>query len=109
MLVVLAPWFVPLLFGEAYTASVLPLQILTAWIVMTSFNIFFNALLDYRGLARRRALNFLLTLAATVGLNLVLIPRYGALGAALSTSLAYAPYLVLNGLEARRVFTRLSS
>ena len=104
LLVVLAPWFVPLLFGEEFAASVLPLQILTIWIVMSSYNIFYNALLDYRGLARRRAVNFLLTLAATVGLNLVLIPRYGALGAAISTSVAYAPYLVLNALEARNVF-----
>jgi len=74
------------------------------WIVMTSFTIFYNALLDYQGLAKRRALNFMLTLVATIVLNLVLIPRYGALGAAISTTTAYAPYLILNGLEAKKVF-----
>jgi O-antigen/teichoic acid export membrane protein len=106
LLVLLAPWFVPLIFGEAYRQSVLPLQILTVWIVLTSFNMFFNALLDYQGLARRRAFNFTWTIAATVLLNLYMIPRYGAVGAAISTSLAYGPYVILNGLEARRVFEK---
>ncbi len=106
LLVLLAPWLVPLIFGEAYRQSVLPLQILTVWIVLTSFNMFFNALLDYQGLALRRAINFLWTIGATVLLNLYLIPRFGAVGAAFSTSLAYGPYVILNGLEARRVFDK---
>ena len=103
LLVLLAPLFVPLVFGAAYGPSVLPLQILMGWVVMTSFNMFFNALLDYQGRACRRAVNFLATMIATVSLNLLLIPRYGAAGAAISTTLAYAPYVLLNGFEARRI------
>ena len=104
VLIMLSPVFMPLLFGQDYRAAALPLQILTVWIVLTTFNMFFNALLDYQGRATRRAVNFLFTMIATVGLNLVLIPRWGAVGAAVSTSAAYAPYVILNGMEVRRLF-----
>ena len=104
LLIFLSPWLIPLVFGEEYAPSVLPLQILTLWIVMTSFNMFTNALLDYQGRANRRAVNFIITMAATIGLNLFLIPRFGATGAALSTTIAYVPYLVLNWVEAAGIF-----
>jgi O-antigen/teichoic acid export membrane protein len=83
---------------------VVPLQILTVWVVLSSFNQFFNALLDYQGRASRRARNFILTIILAIGLNLVLIPRFGAVGAALSTTAAFLPYVVLNMFEVREIF-----
>lgn len=103
--VLLSPWVIPFIFGEEYAASVLPLQILTFWFVLTSFNMFLNALLDYQGRANRRAINFMLTIAVTIGLNLYLIPRYGAVGAAISTTVAYSPYVLFNWLEVRSVLS----
>ncbi len=105
--VLLAPWVVPFIFGEEYRPSVLPLQILTLWFVLTSFNMFLNALLDYQGRAVRRAVNFVITMAFTIGLNLYLIPRYGAVGAAISTTVAYTPFFLLNWLEVRKVFAEI--
>jgi O-antigen/teichoic acid export membrane protein len=64
---------------------------------------FFNALLDYQGRATRRARNFLFTIVLTVLLNLYLIPRFGAVGAAVSTTVSFAPYVILNVLEVREV------
>jgi O-antigen/teichoic acid export membrane protein len=104
LLILLAPWLIPLVFGPEYGGAVLPLQILTVWLVLTSFNMFFNALLDYQGRASRRARNFLLTIVLTVGLNLVLIPRFGAVGAAVSTTVSFAPYVILNLIEVREIF-----
>jgi O-antigen/teichoic acid export membrane protein len=103
-LITLSPLLVPLVFGEDYTDAVLPLQILTFWIVMSAFNIYFNALLDYQGHANRRALNFSLTMVGTVVLNLLLIPRFGAVGAATSITISYIPYVIFNWLELRRIF-----
>ena len=39
----------------------------------------------------------------SVALNFLWIPKYGAAGAAFSTSLAYAPYIFFNWLEVRDV------
>ena len=103
-LILLAPVLIPFIFGKDYAAAVLPLQILSVWVVMTAFNIFLNALLDYQGRATRRAWNYLLTMVASIGLNLFLIPRFGAVGAASATTLAFLPYFFLNILEARKVF-----
>lgn len=102
-LIGLSPLLIPWIYGSGYRDSVLPLQILTLWILMNTFNVFFNIFLDYQGLARRRALNFSLTMIATIGLNFLLIPPFGAVGAALSTTVAYTPYIILNGLEVRKV------
>ncbi len=104
-IILFSPVVFPLLLSAEYQQAVLPLQILTIWILMSTYNIFFNQLLDYQGRARRRAVNFSITMAATVILNLLLIPRYGATGAAISTTVAYFPYLLLNWLEVRSLFT----
>ncbi|HUF39127.1 MAG TPA: oligosaccharide flippase family protein [Anaerolineales bacterium] len=106
LLVLLAPRLIPLVFGPEYTGAVLPLQILTLWVVLSSFNMFFNALLDYQGRAARRARNFILTIFLTIALNLVLIPRFGAAGAAIATTVSFLPYVVLNLLEVREIFER---
>lgn len=108
-LMLLSPWLVPWLFGQTYAAAVLPLQILTVWIVLSSFNIFLNQFLDYQGRAARRALNFSLTIAATVALNWLLIPQFGAAGAAFSTTVSYVPYVALNYLEVRQIFASAQS
>jgi O-antigen/teichoic acid export membrane protein len=104
LLILLSPWLIPLIFGPEYRGAVLPLQILTVWVVLSSFNQFFNALLDYQGRASRRARNFVLTIFLAVGLNLVLIPHFGAVGAALSTTVSFLPYVVLNVFEVREIF-----
>jgi O-antigen/teichoic acid export membrane protein len=36
-------------------------------------------------------------------LNLLLIPKYGAVGASVATSIAYTPYVILNWLEVKKV------
>jgi O-antigen/teichoic acid export membrane protein len=107
-LILLSPWIIPLLFGPAYAASVPPLQILAVWIVMSAFNIYLNNFLDYQGRANRRAVNFTLTIVATIGLNYWLIPLYGAVGAAVATTVSYVPYVIFNALEVRSVFREMT-
>jgi O-antigen/teichoic acid export membrane protein len=108
-LIALSPLLIPVVYGAAFLPAVLPLQILSVWILMSSYNIFLNQFLDYQGLARRRAINFLLTIAATIGLNWLFIPALGAVGAALSTTLAYIPYVVLNSLQVKKVWAEALS
>lgn len=95
-------FFVPLIFGIEYSASVLPLQILTVYLVCFSFSVFLSSFLDYRGLAQKRAINLSITMVLNIILNFILIPTYGAIGAAAATSISYLPYILLNYIEVKK-------
>ena len=105
-LILLSPWAVPLVYGEAYRQAVLPLQILSLRLLISTTIIFTNSFLDYQGMAGKRAFNFSVSIALDVVLNLYMIPRWGAIGAAIATTLSYIPYLVLNQIEVHRLFDK---
>ena len=94
-------FFIPLIFGEAYTNSIYPLYILSIYTVCFSFNIFFNQFLDYQGLANKRAFNATIAFVLNITGNYLLIPQYGAIGAAIATSFSYLPYTLLNWREVK--------
>ncbi|MFC1480540.1 flippase [Candidatus Omnitrophota bacterium] len=96
--------FIPFIFGAEYMDSVLPLKILTVYLISTSLLISFGAFLNYQGLAWRRARNLSFSMVLNVILNFLLIPRYGALGAASATAVAYLPNVILNWMEVRKAF-----
>ena len=92
-----------LFFPSAYRAASIPLLLLTPYIIFSGVSGYCGHLLDYRGLAWVRSLNFAATIILNVLLNLWLIPKWGAAGAAIS-SLAFAPYCLLNLWQADRAF-----
>ncbi len=103
--IVTASWFfVPLFFGVEYAESALVLVLLTPYLVLASYSVFFEYLLDYQGLAKKRAMNFALAIILNIVLNFILIPLYGGIGAAISTSISYLPYAVLNWIQMRKIF-----
>jgi O-antigen/teichoic acid export membrane protein len=85
-----------LFFGERYTQSAVVLALL-------SFGNYFNAALGFNALTLRvfgkvryiMVIDFL-ALAASLALNLLLIPRYGALGGAIATSGTLVVHNILN-------------
>lgn len=99
----LAWFFVPFFFGDKYSASVLPLQILTIYLIISSFSILLSTFLDYQGLAKKRAVNLSVCIVLNIILNFILIPDYGTVGAAIATSTSYVPYIYLNWIEVRRL------
>lgn len=103
-LILLSPVAIPLVYGEAYRDAVLPLQILSLRLLISTSIIFTNSFLDYQGKAGKRAFNFTVAIIFDLLLNLYLIPRYGAIGAAIATTASYIPYLVLNQIEVHRQF-----
>jgi O-antigen/teichoic acid export membrane protein len=99
-------WYlVPLIYGEEYSLSVMPLVCLLPYAFFVSHGLCSGALLDYRGKAGRRAFNLSVTMVANIGLNFLLIPVWGATGSAIATSLAYLPYFLLNHRAAHREFS----
>jgi O-antigen/teichoic acid export membrane protein len=105
-LILLSPFAVPLVYGEAYRDAVLPLQILSLRLLISTTIIFTNSFLDYQGMAGKRAFNFMVSIVFDVALNLYMIPRWGAIGAAIATTLSYIPYLALNQIEVHRLFDK---
>jgi len=98
-------YLVPLIFGIEYRTAVLPLQILTIYLLCASFSVPLGRFLDYRGLAAKRAINMSVAMFLNITLNLLLIPSYGAVGAAIGTSVSFIPYVLLNWFEVRKEFT----
>jgi len=85
----IAPWLVRLLFGSAYQAAA-PLLAVLIWAgLFANLTVVRNA--HFIALDWGRSLLWATSLGATANvlLNLLLIPRYGALGAAIATCLSY--------------------
>lgn len=101
-----APFFVPLVYGQAYLPSVLPLQMMSVYMLCFSLSIIPGTVLDYQKLAWVRVRNLAIGTVLNVALCLWLVPRYGAVGAAASATIAFLPYTVLNFTEVHRVLFR---
>jgi O-antigen/teichoic acid export membrane protein len=102
----LSPLFIPLVFGNDFEKSVLPLQILTFYLAGFSVSILLDSFLDYVGRAKQRALNSFVFILLNILLNILLIPKFGAVGASIAISISSLPYIFLNWLEVRRVFNK---
>lgn len=100
-ILIAAPYFMPLLFGAEFAPSAQPMRLLTPFIFIYGTSRIVAGIVDYRGRAAKRAVYLTVSTVLNVILNLVLIPRHGAAGAAVATSLSYAPYLLLSYLEMR--------
>src|SRR5919202_4587842 len=102
---VLSPWLVRLLASrsEFYSgARVVPLLCFeaAAWGA-------FNVVVIGIGRARRIQFNWVVTGIAAVisiGLNLVLVPRYGMIGAAIAGTVAFGVMFVLMAIHAQRIY-----
>jgi O-antigen/teichoic acid export membrane protein len=88
--VALAPVVVPFVFGEPYRPSVLPAQVLLVAAFFQGMNAILGNALRAIGRPGRSSIGEGVGCAVTVALLLVLLPRYGALGAAAASLAAYA-------------------
>ncbi len=99
----LAADFVPLYLGSAFTPSVTPLLLLLPGVI--GFAVARPTLAINQG---RRSLRPLLIATGACSLvnlagNLLLIPRYGMIGAAVATSIGYASLVVFQSMAARHL------
>lgn len=84
-LTLLAPFIVPVIYGNAYLAAVPLLQIYVWTLVLTTAFILAKQYLIAENIARIALLLSLIGAGLNVALNIILIPRYGAEGAAIAT------------------------
>jgi O-antigen/teichoic acid export membrane protein len=92
---VVAPLLVPLVYGRAFTESVAPLLILLPGIVALSLGRIAMADLMRRNLLERMAAILVTVMLLNVGLNLLLIPALGAVGAAIASLVSYSTHATL--------------
>lgn len=95
-LILVAEPTVRLIFGEAYLGAVPVLQVLGVYVVVRSVNEITTKALDFLGRARMRAIAKGSTAVANLLLNVLLIPRFGVVGAAVATVITYSIYTAVN-------------
>lgn len=103
-IVILSPFLVPFIFGSEYSWAILPLQILSIYLFLYANSIILNNFLDYTWKNKKRAYYMFIVIFLSILLNLLLIPKYWAVWAAIWTSLSYLPYFLLNAWEVRKSF-----
>ena len=85
---------IPTVFGGGYAGAVPIVQLLSLFVLFEAVERITGPALDYLGRARARAILKMVTSLANLGLNLLLIPPFGAVGAAVATVITYGTYAV---------------
>lgn len=83
-------------FGSDYAGAAPVLQVLSVFLVFQALMKVTSNALDFLGRARARAVAKAVTALGNVTLNVVLIPRFGVVGAAVATVITYSAYALLN-------------
>jgi O-antigen/teichoic acid export membrane protein len=94
-LAMLGPWVITLWYGEPFAPAGAPLPWAAVGVAMMSIFVIITRNFTSRQKQRVNTFAGLLALVTNVGLNLVLIPAYGIVGASLATAVAYTGACVI--------------
>ncbi|RMF60945.1 MAG: hypothetical protein D6748_02885 [Calditrichaeota bacterium] len=89
LIALVSPWLIPILFSEQYSHSVLPLLFLLPGIVGITIPKILSADFASRGIPQYNLITSSVNFLVNLLLNLLLIPRIGIAGAAISSSFSY--------------------
>ncbi|MGQ3412422.1 flippase [Natrinema versiforme] len=95
-LAIVAEPFLTMVIGNDYAGAVPVLQVLAGFVVLQAITNLTSDSLDYLGRARSRAIAKGGTAVANFGLNILLIPTIGVVGAALATVATHTVYVAVN-------------
>ncbi len=98
-----AYWLVPFLFSDKYINSVLPLVVLLPGIIALSVSKILSADFVSRGLPQYSLYISVLNFCLNLTFNIILIPKIGITGAALSSTLSYTAALILQAYFYQRL------
>lgn len=87
-------WFVITFYGKQFLPAAPILKVISLFVIMFSLSAVIGNALDYMGYARQRALLYMISFIINILLNLVLIPRFNGLGAAISSLISFTPFFV---------------
>lgn len=104
MFLVVFPFLVKLLYGQEYVDAYKILYALTPYYVMNGYCLYMSNLLDYQKKANLRSVFYIIMIMIDVILNMIWISKFGAMGAALATSVSIVPYFIFLINASRRIF-----
>ncbi len=88
--IVVAPWLLRLIYGEAFAGAGVVAQIHLVSVIFVSISVARGRVLVIHGLTRFAMFTAVIGGTVSLALNVVLIPRWGPVGAALATVAAHA-------------------
>lgn len=101
----LADWIILVVAGPAYAASAMVLRLTILFGIFIPYAVQFGTLVDSTGKPKVNFLYTLGSLVVTASFNYVCISRWGVIGAALGTLLAYATMFVIMQIYLYRTFS----
>jgi len=90
-----AQWIVPLLFSSQYSNSVIPLLVILPGICALTVSKIISSDLSAKGLPQLSMYSSILNFSLNLVLNIILIPKIGITGAALSSTISYTVAMIL--------------
>lgn len=94
-LFVLGDYIIYILYGSKYPMAGSIIKILTIYYILYAVSNFFSSFLDFRDKAGIRSLFYISVMVLNLLLNYFWIPQYGAMGAAVATSISLVPYMFM--------------
>lgn len=94
--------FITLLYGNEYLEAAGTIKALVPYYALTGISFVYAQLLDFRKQGYLRGVIYSATVILNVLLDILLIPQYGAGGAAIATDIALLPYLILVYILSKR-------
>ena len=101
--------FIPVFYGAAYQGATLVMLTLLPYYVLIGISNLYGRMVDMYGGAWGRSAWFLSAIVLDLVLNCLLIPRWGAYGAALVTNLSLIPYTVYTVAALGRIYKTIRS
>lgn len=86
---VTSTWLIPLIFGASFSASTIPLILLLPGMLFLSVQTLLASYFAGKGQLQVNVISTIFSLAAALTLDFILIPRWGAAGAAVASTVSY--------------------
>lgn len=94
------------MYGPEYAEAYKVLYALIPYFVMMGYCLYMSNLLDYQKKANWRSVFYIVMIVTDIVLNMLWIPKLGAVGAALATSVSTVPYFVFLILSSKNIFKK---
>lgn len=97
---------IPLFYGEIYKGASIIMYMLIPYYILFGISNLYARMLDYQGGAWKRSVWFISALIINIVCNYIMIPIWGAYGAAVSTIISLVPYTIYTIVALKRLFRK---
>lgn len=106
--IIFSPFAIKIIYGREYTDAAYVIWTLIPYYFCLSISNLYSNFLDFQEKAKQRLWCYIATIVINLILNYLLIPQYGAYGAAAASGAALVPYTILLIALSNKVFKQIS-